>query len=98
MNEQHFAAAVIQHISEVVRREPIVHRHDDRASLRNGVELLEMLMRVRRDGADAIPRAYPELDEGCGPTIAALAELIVRETQRAIDDSLARAIEFSSAA
>ena len=54
VHTQHLAAAVIHEVHEIIRVEPIVHRHDDCADLRNRVELLKMLMRVRRDGADSI--------------------------------------------
>ena len=42
---------------EVVRRQPVVDRHEHRADLRNGVERLELRVRVRRDVRDAIARA-----------------------------------------
>jgi hypothetical protein len=72
-------------------------RHDDRANLRHAVVLLQMLMRVGRDRADAIAGAHAKFHQCRGPTIATVSELRVSEPERAIDNGLARGIQLAGA-
>ncbi len=57
----HLRAAVLNQVTEVVRDQPEIDRHEHRADLRHGVERLELRVRVRRDVGDAIalPDAKP---------------------------------------
>src|SRR5208283_4286503 len=95
---QHLGAAVVRHVDEVLGREPVIHRYDDRTPLWDRVELLEMLVRVGRDGGDAIAVADPELREGGGPPIAPLAELGIGQANVAIYDCFAPGMQLARAA
>ena len=97
MDTEHLRTAVACHIDEVVGREPVVHRHDHGAPLRDRIELLEVLVSIRCNGRDAIALADPESRERGGPPVAALAELAVRESNVAVDDGFAAAMQFSRA-
>ena len=72
VDAEHFRAAVAHHVDEVLCGEPVVHRHDHGAPLRDRIELLEMLMRVRRDRRDPVALTYPELAQSRAPCVAAL--------------------------
>ncbi len=50
----HLRAAVLNQVAEVVGDQPEVDRHEHGADLRNGVERLELRVRVGRDVGDAI--------------------------------------------
>src|SRR5208283_2853152 len=89
---------VVRQVVEVLGREPVIHRYDDGAPLRDRVELLEMLVRVGRDGGDAIALADPELRERGGPPIAALAELGIRQANVAVYDCFAPGMQLARAA
>ncbi len=60
MDTEYFCTAVACHIDEVVGREPVVHRHDHGAPLRDRIELLEVLVSIRCNGRDAIALPDPE--------------------------------------
>ena len=98
MDANHFRTAMGGHVHEVIRGQSIVHRHDDGAALRNGVELFEMLMCVRRDGRDAITLSDAQRREPCRPAVAALAKLRIRQPTLAVDDREAAAVELAGAA
>src|SRR5579859_4977177 len=98
MNAQHDGAAMRGHINEVLGRQPVIDGHDDRSELRYCVELLEMLMRVGRDGRNPVALAHPQLGKRGAPPVATPAELLIGEAQIAVDDGLAPAMQFARAA
>src|SRR5206468_3300949 len=76
-------------VGEIAGREPVVDWHHNRADLRHRVERLQLRVRVRRDVGDAIARLDAEALQRRGPPVAAVEELLVAETQAAIDDGFA---------
>src|SRR6202007_1120263 len=52
VHAQSFAAAVSDNVHEVIGREAEIHRHDHGPELWNPIKLLELLMRVARNGPD----------------------------------------------
>ena len=98
VHAQHFRAAVRRHVDEIIGRQPVIDRHDDRSKLRYRIELLEMLMRVGCDCRDPVAFADPQLRERGAPTVTPLAELGVREVNIAVDHSLAPAMQLACAA
>src|ERR1700736_1871420 len=86
------------HINEIVGREPIIDRHNNRAELRYRVELFEMLMRIGCDRGNPIPLAHAETSEGGAPSITSVPELGIRETQIPIDPGFAPAVQLARAA
>ena len=90
-------AGVIDDVAEIVRREPIVDRHDDGADLRHAVERFEHRMGVRRDIRDARAGVDVELLQHSGPAVAAIEELLVGETQRAVNDRFVMRVDAPGA-
>src|SRR5580700_3211559 len=98
MNAQHRGAAMFGHVDEVLSRQTIVDRHNDRPELRYRVELLEMLMRVGRYRRDAVTLAHAQFRECTAPSIVSLAKLGVSKAQFAVDHGLALAMQLACAA
>ena len=95
---EHCRARVVHHVDEVVRRQPVVHRHEYRAELRHRVERLQLRVGVRRDGGDAVPLLHAERCQRGGPAVAPVEELLVGEPQVTIDDGFAPAMQATGAA
>ena len=85
--------AVVDDVAEVVRLEPVVHRHQHRAEHRDGVKAFEVRVGVGRDVGDAVALPHAGRLELCRPAAAAIEELCVRIPQRSIDERLAVAVE-----
>ena len=98
MRADDLRAAVLDHVREVVGRQPVVARHDDGADLRNGVVALEMRGRVRRDVGDAVALAHTERLQRRRPAVDPLAELLVREAAIAVDHGIAVRVQLAGAA
>ena len=90
-------AAVVDDVGEIVRRQAEVDRHEHGPDLRDGVERLELRMRIRRDVDDAVALLDTERLQRGRPAIAALEEVAVREALGAVDDSLARRVQATCA-
>ena len=90
-------AAVGDQVAEIVRDQPIVERHQHGANLRDGIERLELRVRIRRDVGDPIPGLDAGLLQPRRPSIAPLAELGVGERVRAVEDGRAIAIQPAAA-
>ena len=86
-------ARVLDDVGELVRAQPVVDRHEDRADLRHGVKRLELRVRVRRDVGDAIARLDAERLQRGGPPVAAIEELRVGKPQVAVDDRFAIGVQ-----
>ena len=97
MRAQDLAAAVVREVDEVVRDQPVVHRHDDRAQLRHRVILLEVLMRVGCQRCYAVALLHAQLRQCRRPSVATLAERFVRQSQITIDHGFARSMELACA-
>jgi hypothetical protein len=89
---------VCRHVDEIIRRQPVIDRHDDRPELRYGVELLELLMRVGCDCRNPVAFGDAQLRERGAPAVTPLAELGIREANIAVDHGLAPAMQFACAA
>ena len=98
VHAEHRGTRVVDHVDEVFRGEPVVHRHEHRAELRHRVERLELRVRVRRDRGDPVALADAERLQGARPAVAAVEELLVGEPEVAVDDGLARAVQAAGAA
>ena len=97
VDEDDLRAGVLQHVLEVGRDQPVVHRHDDRADRGGRVEGLQELVRVGRDDADAVAFADPGGEQGVCLLIDADVELGPGEALVAVDDGLGRAVELGGA-
>src|SRR5438445_4404871 len=89
-------SGMVDDVSEVVSRQSIVDRHEDRAYLRHGVERFQLLSDVGRDVGDAIARGDAQPLEHGRPPVATLEELLVGQPQVAVDDGLALRVQSSS--
>ena len=98
VHAEHRGTRVVDHVDEVFRGEPVVHRHEHGAELRHRVERLELRVRVRRDRGDPVALADAERLQGARPAVAAVEELLVGEPEVAVDDGLARAVQAAGAA
>src|ERR1044071_2832496 len=88
---------MFDHVSKIVRREPIVERHQDGPELRHCIELLEHRVRVRGNDGHAITLAHAVLLQRSGPAVTTFEELRIRQTQLAVDDGLALAVQLARA-
>jgi hypothetical protein len=95
MHAQDLGPAVVREIDEVVGDQTIVQRDDDRAELRHGVILLEVLMGVRRERGHTVALPDPELCQGGRPLVATLTEFCIRQPQLTINDGLAGAMQLA---
>ena len=59
VDAQHLGARVSGDVDEIIGGKAVVDGHQDRADLRNGIEGLELLVRVGRDVGDAISLGAP---------------------------------------
>src|SRR3569833_4174515 len=98
MHAHDLRAAVREEVHEIFRRQPVVERHDDRADLRDGVVLLEMLVRVECDGGDTIAQADAKSLQRGRPAIASGTEFGVREAVIAIHHGLVCGVQLAGAA
>jgi hypothetical protein len=80
------------HVDEIIGREPVIHRYDDGTQLRNRIELFEVLMRIGRDGGDAVALRDTHPRQASRPPVTALAELTISEPELAVDHGFARGI------
>ena len=94
----HHRLAVADHVAEISRAQAVIQRHEDRAELRHGVELLEHRMRIGRDDDHPVTGAHAEALQRRRPAIAALEELRIRQAQRAINDGFALRVQQPRAA
>ena len=83
----HPGAAVVDDVSEFIRLQPEVDRHEHGADLRDRVEGLELGVCVGRDTGDPVPLPDAQALKRRGPAVAAGQELAVGEPQIAVDDS-----------
>lgn len=90
-------AGVVDDVGEIVGDEPVIDRDEDGADLRDRVEGLELRMRVGRDVRDAVAGGDAQLLQRRRPFVAALEELRVRQTERAVDDRLALGVQAACA-
>ena len=84
---------MLDHVREVIRRQPVIQRHQHRSDLGHGVKRLELRVCIRRDIDDTVSRLHTEVLERGGPSIAAFEELTVCQPKRAVDHRLAVSIE-----
>ncbi len=77
MGTQNLRAAMRRHVDEILGREPVIHRHDHGAQLRNRVELFEVLMGIRRDRGDPIALCDAEPRKSGRPPVTAVGKLAV---------------------
>ena len=59
--------------------------HEHGAELWDGVERLELRVRIRGDRGDAIPLRDSETTQDGGPAVTPVEELLVREAHIAVD-------------
>jgi len=93
MRAHDLGSAVLDEVREVGRGQAVVDGHDHGADLGDGVERLELGVRVGRDVGDTIAGAHAELLQRGRPAVAALEELTVREAQVPVDDGLTFRVE-----
>ena len=90
-------STVIDDVGEVVRRQSVVERNQDSPNLGDGVERLELGMRVGRDVRHPVTLPHTEPMKGRGPTVAAVEELLVGQAEVAVDDRLTLRVEAPGA-
>src|ERR1041385_6482380 len=98
MRADDLRAAVINQISEVVRGQTIIDRHQHGANLRHCIKRFELRVSIRRDVSHAISLPNAEFQQTRRPAITAMQKLLVRESELAIDDGFAPAVELARAA
>jgi len=85
---------MLGHVNEVLGRQTIVDRHNDRPELRYRVELLQMLMRVGRNRRDPVTLAHAPISRVRCSIVASLAKLGVSKPQLAVDHGFALAMQL----
>ena len=86
-------AAVVDDVLEIIRDQPIVDRHQDRADLRDRIVRFQVGVGVRGDVGHPIALADSEGLQRRRPAIAAVEELRIRQSQFPIDDRFALGVE-----
>jgi hypothetical protein len=89
----HGGPRVVHDVDEVLRRQPVVDRHQDGPDLRHGVEGFQLRVRVRRDRGHAVRLRHAQPLQRRGPAVAAIEELPVRQAKLAVDDRLAVSVQ-----
>src|SRR5699024_7469389 len=85
VHAQHLGAGVVDDVDEVVGGQPEVHRDQDRAELRHGVEGLQLRVCVGGDVGDTVALHDAHGLQGRGPAVTAVEELLVGQTKIPID-------------
>ncbi len=74
MRAHHARPAVVDHVCEVRRGQPVIDRHEDCTDLRNRVKRLQLRMGIRRDISHAVVLLHPQALERRRPAIAPVEE------------------------
>ena len=88
---------MLDQIRKIIRGQPVVDRHQNRADLRDRVKRFELSVRVGRDVSDTITLSHTECLQGGRPTITSVEKLFVVQSQIAVHYSIAFGVELARA-
>jgi len=88
---------MLDQIRKIIRGQPVVDWHQNRADLRDSVKRFELSVCVGRDISDTITLSHTERLQGVRPTITSVEKLFVVQSQIAVHHSIAFGVELAGA-